>query len=64
MRERRLIISGLVALLMLAAWHGPELAFDHPGHETARLSLAVDLRQAEITLTVVSGAAALLQAAR
>lgn len=62
MRERRLMISGLVAAVALLAWQGPKLAA--PGTPSTHVSLAFDLKQAEITLTIATGAAALLRAAQ
>lgn len=63
MRERRLVVTAVVALVMLLAWRGPDL-LPAPSAEPRHVSLAIDLRQAEVTFTVVSGAAALLKAAR
>lgn len=62
MRERRMAVAGLVALVMLLAWRGPALSL--PSAPTGHVSLAFDLKQAEFTVTIATGAAALLAAAR
>lgn len=62
MRERRMAVAVIVALVMLLAWRGPDLSL--PGPPTGHVSLALNLRQAEVTVTIATGAAALLTGAR
>ena len=61
MRERRMAVAGLVALVMLLAWRGPDLAM--PAIPDGHISMAFDLKQAEFTLEIATGTAALLAAA-
>lgn len=64
MRERRLAIAGLVAAVMLLTWGGPQLSLGLDTDSPTRVSVALDLKQAKATLTIVTGAAALLAEAR
>lgn len=64
MRERRLAIAGLVAAVMLLTWGRPQLSLGLDTDSPTRVSVALDLKQAKATLTIVTGAAALLAEAR